>query len=61
MSKDKTPKTAKTIKVKTVVISVAVVFAIVVSFIAGLYVKDAYNAGIDSKVNATVKQLKAGK
>ena len=62
MSRTKTttpeaPKEPKTIKVKTVVVAVAVFVAIVVSFIAGIVYANNYNDTVQAQAIELSKQL----
>ena len=58
MVKKTTAKQPKTIKVKTVVISVAVLIALVASFFGGVAVANGYNDTVDAKAHQKAEAIK---
>lgn len=56
--KQVTKKQPKTIKVKTVLIAVGVLVALIASFVAGWNFNTAYHTNIDKQVTAKFEQLK---
>ena len=63
-NKEEVMKTSKTIKVSTLIISIAVVISIILSFIAGIITANKFNGNFERQVEAKAKSiidLKAGK
>ena len=63
-NKNKETKMSKTIKVSTLIISIAVVISIILSFIAGIAVSNHLNNNFEEQVNQkaqSIIDLKAGK
>jgi len=51
-------KEPKTIKVRTLVISIAVVISLILSFIGGFVANDAYQANVKSEASKLISDLK---
>ena len=63
-NKEEVMKTSKTIKVSTLIISIAVVISIILSFIAGMQVSNHLNNNFEEQVNQkaqSIIDLKASK
>ena len=58
MVKKTTTKQPKTIKVRTVVISVAVFIALIASFFMGIAVANGYNDTVDAKATLKAEAIK---
>jgi len=57
----KEQRTARTVKVRSLVVGLLVAIAIITAFISGWFVRSDFDSTIRSQVNAQVQQLKAVK
>lgn len=56
-NKNKETKMSKTIKVSTLIISIAVVISIILSFVAGIVVANKFNGNFERQVEAKAKSI----
>lgn len=56
-NKNKETKMSKTIKVSTLIISIAVVISIILSFVAGIITANKFNGNFERQVEAKAKNI----